>query len=317
MPISSTTRRPVSRALRGSVAGLAAALFAVLPATTAPVFAVPPAHTAPTNANQQQSLGISAPNARDIGGYPTQRGGGKIRFGLVYRSDALNRLTPADQQKLESLQIGKIIDFRSPNEMKASPDQLPSSIPYSAQSIWDPNNDFYLMVSNTIAGGPQVQQEKFGNGQAAQIMRDYYRWLVTDGNARAQFASTLTDIANSPNAVLYHCTSGKDRTGLMTAILMSALGVPTDEIYKDYLASNGYLAASNKAQMDALVQRGLVTDPSLFDPILGVQADYLDASFDQMRKSYGSVDRFLSEGLGVDSATVDALKAKLLDKPGN
>ncbi|MEV5648513.1 tyrosine-protein phosphatase [Nocardia sp. NPDC052254] len=315
MPISSPVRRPVSRVLRGSLVGLAAAFIAVVPTATMPAFAVPPAHTAP--ANQQQSLSISAPNARDIGGYPTQRGGGKIRYGLVYRSDALNRLSPADQQKLASLRIGKIIDFRSPNEMKASPDQLPPAIPYSAQSIWDPANDFYLMVSSTIAGGPQVQQEKLGNGQGAQIMRDYYRWLVTDANARAQFAAALRDIAASPDAVLYHCTSGKDRTGWMTAILMSALGVPKGQIYKDYLASNDYLAASNKAQMDALVQRGLVTDPSLFDPILGVRADYLDASFDQARQSYGSVDRFLSDGLGIDSATVDALKAKLLDKPGN
>ncbi|MGA4787811.1 tyrosine-protein phosphatase [Nocardia sp. AB354] len=308
---------PISHVLRGSVAGLAAALIAVLPAATTPAFAAPPlVHTAPATSDQQQSLGISAPNARDIGGYPTQHGGGKIRFGLVYRSDALNRLTPADQQKLASLQIGKAIDFRSPNEMKAAPDQLPSSIPYSAQSVWDPNNDFYLMVSSIIAGGPQVQQDKLGDGKAAQIMRDYYRWLVTDGSARAQFASALKEIANSPNAVLYHCTSGKDRTGWMTAILMSALDVPKGQIYKDYLASNDYLAASNKAQMDALVQRGLVTDPSLFEPILGVQADYLDASFDQVQQSYGSFDRFLSDGLGVDSATVDALKAKLLDKPG-
>ncbi|WP_227980570.1 tyrosine-protein phosphatase [Nocardia spumae] len=308
---------PISHVLKGSVAGLAAALIAVLPVATTPALAAPPlVHTAPEIANQQQSLSISAPNARDIGGYPTQHGGGKIRYGVVYRSDALNRLTPADQQKLQSLQVGTIIDFRSPNEMKASPDQLPPAIPYSAQSIWDPNNDFYLMVSSTIAGGPQVQQDTLGNGKAAQIMRDYYRWLVTDDNARAQFAATVKDIANSPNAVLYHCTSGKDRTGWMTAILMSALDVPKGQIYKDYLASNDYLAASNKAQMDALVQRGLVTDPSLFEPILGVQADYLDASFDQVRRSYGSFDRFLSDGLGVDSATVDALKAKLLDKPG-
>ncbi|MEU6560314.1 tyrosine-protein phosphatase [Nocardia nova] len=314
MPISSPTRTPRSQVLRGSLAGLAAALIAVVPTATTPALAAPPAHTAP--ANQQQSLGISAPNARDVGGYPTQHGGGKIRYGLVYRSDALNRLTPADQQKLESLRIGKIIDFRSPNEMKAAPDQLPASIPYSAQSIWDPANDFYLMVSNIIAGGPQVQQEKLGNGKGAQIMRDYYRWLVTDDNARAQFASAIKDIANSPDAVLYHCTSGKDRTGWMTAILMSALDVPKGQIYKDYLASNDYLAASNKAQMDALVQRGLVTDPSLFDPILGVRADFLDASFDQVRRSYGSFDRFLSHGLGIDSATVDALKSKLLDKHG-
>lgn len=307
---------PISHVLRGSVAGLAAVLVAVLPAATTPAFAAPPVvHTAPAPSDHQQSLDISAPNTRDIGGYPTQHGGGKIRYGLVYRADALNRLTAADQKKLAEREI-EVVDFRSPNEIEAGPDKLPASVPYRKQSIWDPNNDFYLLVSGIIAGGPQVQQEKLGNGKGAQIMRDYYRWLVTDDNARAQFAATLKQIATSPDPVLYHCTSGKDRTGWMTAILMSALGVPKGQIYKDYLASNDYLAASNKAQMDALVQRGLVEDPALFAPILGVQSDYLDASFDQVRRSYGSFDRFLSDGLGIDSGTIDALRAKLLDKPG-
>ncbi|RDI54301.1 tyrosine-protein phosphatase [Nocardia mexicana] len=306
----------ISHVLRGSVAGLAAAFLAVLP-TTGSVLAAPLVHTAPAESGQQQSLGISAPNARDIGGYPTQHGGGKIRYGLVYRTDALDKLTAADQQRLASLNIGKALDLRSPNEVKANPDKLPASIPYSPLPIWDPNNDFYLYVSNIVAGGPAVQQEKLGDGKAADFMRTYYRWMITDPTARGQFATAIKEIAAAPGAVLYHCTAGKDRTGWTTAILMSALGVPKGQIYKDYLASNDYLAASNKATMDALVQRGLVTDPSLFDPILGVQRDYLDAAFDQAEQSYGSFDRFLSDGLGVDGGTVDALKTKLLDKPGN
>ncbi|WP_280269552.1 tyrosine-protein phosphatase [Nocardia wallacei] len=304
----------ISHVLRGSVAALAAAFLAVLPAATGPALAAPPPHTAPADAGQQQPLGISAPNARDIGGYPTQHGGGKIRYGLVYRTDALDKLTAADQQRLASLNIGKVLDLRSPNEVKANPDKLPASIPYSPLPIWDPSNDFYLYVSNIIAGGPAVQQEQLGDGKAADFMRRYYRWMVTDATARGQFATAIKEIAAAPGALLYHCTAGKDRTGWTTAILMSALGVPEGQIYKDYLASNDYLAASNKATIDALVQRGLVTDPSLFEPILGVQRDYLEAAFDQAEQSYGSIEGFLSDGLGIDSGTAEALRAKLLDK---
>ncbi|MGW4719147.1 tyrosine-protein phosphatase [Nocardia sp. NPDC004260] len=299
----------ISRAVRGAVTGVAAALIAVFPPTTTALAGPGLVHTVHDRSMQLSS----APNARDIGDYPTQ-GNGKLRTGVVFRTDALDKLTAADQQKLVTSGITAVIDFRSPNESGANPDKLPASIPALARPVYDPGNDFYLMVGKAVQGGPAVQQQMFGDGKAAGIMRDYYRWLVTDAAARAQFGAAIRDIVNANGPVLFHCTAGKDRTGWMTAILMTALGVPKGQVYKDYLESNDNLAASNKTTMDGLVAKGLVTDPALFDPILGVRAEYLDAAFDQAAASFGSFDRFVTDGLGVDGATLEALKAELLPR---
>ncbi len=287
--------------------GVAAALIAVFPSTT-----VASAGPALVHTVHDRSMHLStAPNARDIGDYPTQ-GNGKLRTGVVFRTDALDKLTAADQQQLVTSGITKVIDFRSPTESGANPDKLPASIPAVARPVYDPANDFYVMVGKAVQGGPAVQQQMLGDGKAAGIMRDYYRWLVTDATARAQFGATVRDIATANGPVLFHCTAGKDRTGWMTAILMTTLGVPKGQVYKDYLESNDNLAAGNKALMDGLVAKGLVTDPALFEPILGVSREFLDAAFDQADASFGSFDRFVSEGLGIDGATLEALKSKLL-----
>ncbi|MET8873337.1 tyrosine-protein phosphatase [Nocardia sp. NPDC004604] len=308
-----------SRAYRGAVAAAAAVLVGVLPALAGPASAGPalsgpaaPVLLSPGQADRPMGL-AHAPNARDIGGYPA-KGGSKLATGVVYRSDALAKLGASDQQKLVSFNISQVIDFRSPTETGRDPDQLPAAIRRTEQPVYDPANDFYLMVARLIQAGPAAQQEALGGGKAAQIMRDYYGWFVSNPSARAQFAQAFRDIATAQGAVLYHCTAGKDRTGWMTAILMSALDVPKGQIYSDFLDSNDNLAAGNKALLDGLVAQGLVTDRALWEPILGVQRDFLDVAFDQVQTSYGSFDRFLSDGLGVDAATLDALRAKLLTK---
>ncbi|MED5800614.1 tyrosine-protein phosphatase [Gordonia sp. Z-3] len=272
-----------------------------LPDATPVASAAPPAGA---------SIGISAANARDIGGYVT-RNGSVVRTGVVYRSNALNTLTDVDKQKLTRLGVTHIIDVRSPNEVAANPDNLPP-VRYTKRPIWNPADDFYVRVNRIIGAGPAAQREALGSGKAAQMMRDYYRWMVTDPAARHQMGATLRDIATVPTPLLIHCTSGKDRTGLTSAVLLTLLGVPEPAVYEDFLTSNDRLADGNAAQMKALVDHGLVSDPSLFAPILGVQRDFLEASFDQMRRSYGSFQRYLSRGLGLDIPTIRALSTRML-----
>ncbi|AZG45985.1 tyrosine-protein phosphatase [Gordonia insulae] len=300
--LTSFRRRTVVRTAAATLAiGLASTAIGAIPTAT------PVASAAPSGA---ASLGISAANARDVGGYAT-RTGAIVATGVVYRSNALNTVTDLDKQKLTRLGITHIIDVRSPNEAAANPDNLPPAR-YTPRPIWNPDDDFYVKVNRIIGAGPVGQREALGSGRAAQMMRDYYRWMVTDPGARHQIGTTLRDIATATTPLLYHCTSGKDRTGLISAVLLTALGVPEPLVYRDYLASNERLAAGNTAQMAALVDHGLVTDPSLFAPILGVQRDFLAASFDQIRRSYGSFGRYLTRGLGLDASTMKALSATML-----
>ncbi|MFE3190420.1 tyrosine-protein phosphatase [Nocardia sp. NPDC059240] len=307
----------ISRAVRGTLTGVAAALIAAVPITLTPAVQAAPTSSilrqAPVGADFKLQ---AAPNARDIGGVAANNGVAKIKSGVVFRTDALNRLTAADQQTLVAAGVTKVIDFRSPTERAASPDVLPGSIPEESLPVYDPNNDFYLFFAKLVQGGPTVQQQQLGDGKGAEYMRNYYKWMVTDSTARTQFATALKEIANAPGAILYHCTAGKDRTGWMTAILMSILGTPDAAIYDNYLLSNDRLAASNKATLDGLVAKGLVTDPSLFTPVLGVQSDYLAAAFGQAVQSYGTMNAFVSQGLGLDGATVGKLQAKLIEQGG-
>ncbi|WP_157354953.1 tyrosine-protein phosphatase [Nocardia terrae] len=307
----------ISRALRGTLTGVAAALIAAVPITLTPAVQAAPTSSILRQAPVGADFALQgAPNARDIGGVAANNGVAQIKSGQVFRTDALNHLTGTDQQTLIAAGVTKVIDFRSPTERAQNPDSLPASIPEESLPVYDPNNDFYLFFAKAVQGGPTVQQQLLGDGKAAQFMVDYYKWMVTDPTARAQFGTALKDIANASGPVLYHCTAGKDRTGWMTAILMSILGTPNAAIYDNYLLSNDRLAASNKATMDALVAKGLVTDPSLFAPVLGVQSDYLDAAFAQAVQSYGTMNNFVFQGLGIDGATVGILQAKLIQQGG-
>ncbi|WP_018179596.1 tyrosine-protein phosphatase [Jongsikchunia kroppenstedtii] len=280
--------------------------------------AVPTASATPAGAGA--SMGITPANARDIGGYDGLFGS-TVKTGLVYRSNAMTNLNAADLAKLATTGITDIIDFRSPAEAAAAPDSLVPTASNTKRPIYDPSNDFYALVGSILAGGASNIQAKLGNGGGATIMENYYRWVIaTPGpTARNQLAATFKEAATSPTPILYHCTSGKDRTGMMTAILLTALGTPKNEVYEDYLKSNANLAASNAATIAGL-EAGYHLDAAtahLMDPILGVQASFLDAAFDQMNKSFGSFANFVRTGLGIDDATLAALRKKMLNSPGN
>ncbi|GAB4584104.1 tyrosine-protein phosphatase [Nocardia sp. IFM 10818] len=304
----------ISRAVRGTLTGVAASLIAVFPATLTPAAAAPSISILPQAPADGDFSLTRAPNAGDIGGVAAFAG--TIKNGLVYRTDALDKLTDADQQKLITYGVTKIIDFRSPTERAANPNKVPASIPTQLLPVYDPNNDFYTFIGGIITGGHDKQQEMLGNGKAAQIMKDYYKLFVTDATMRDQFGTALREIAGASGPVLYHCTAGKDRTGWMTAILMNILGTDQFTIFDNFLESNDRLAASNKATLDALEKQGLIKDRSLFEPLLGVQREFLQASFGQAAMSYGSMERFISDGLGIDRATIDTLRDKLIQRPG-
>lgn len=255
-----------------------------------------------------------APNARDAAGNGYRiEGNGHVRTGLVFRSDALNTLTSAEQSALRADGVTEVLDLRTAAEISAAPDQLPSSINHVAVSI-----DDTALVNTTnaaISGGPAKQVALLGNGKAQQLMVQLYRQMITDATDRRQLATALTDIANTNAPIMYHCTAGKDRTGLVSALLLTALGVPRATVSDDYLQSNTDLKASNDAQIAKLEQAGLVTTATapLLTPILDVDKSYLDASFNQIAQSYGSFDNFLTKGLGLDNTILTKLRQRLIE----
>ncbi|MBO2449326.1 tyrosine-protein phosphatase [Actinomadura barringtoniae] len=244
-----------------------------------------------------------ANNVRDLGGY-TAGNGRHVRYGLVYRSASLSKVTPAGVAALGRLRLSAAVDFRSQGEVSGDgTDRLPKGVTPVAAPI-NP-------ASTTLLSLPaDLLKALLAENKAAGFMELSYRGFIHDPASRKQFAGALRRIAAGKGAVLYHCTAGKDRTGTMSAILLTTLGVNKKQVYADYLRSNRELAASNAAQLAKLKKYGI--DPALVSPLLTVQASYLDAAFDQIKRDYGTFDAFLGKGLGIDAATKAKLRHRLL-----
>ncbi|WP_405531907.1 tyrosine-protein phosphatase [Streptomyces avidinii] len=309
----------MSRArIRLTTAAAAAALaVGILPASAYPATA-PGAGVGARYHHQQQAETIrqiplqGAVNVRDIGGYRTWTGG-QVRQGLVYRSDALSKLTAGDVTTVAGLGLKKVVDFRIPMELQYDgADRLPAGLSPTSRPVSDLGL-YGTLVGAIGSGDPVTQEQMLGGGRAEAYMRDIYRTFVTGPENRAQFAATLREIADGRQGpVLYHCTSGKDRTGWMSYVLLRALAVPEDTAERDYLASNTFRAAYDAQVRAGLRQSGRMQNPELLIPLQEVRQDYLDSATAQMEADYGSFYGYLTQGLGLDLRTLARLQDRMV-----
>ena len=265
---------------------------------------------------ERSSLGlVNATNARDLGGYPAA-GGRWVRRGRLYRANALNRLTEADIETLGGLRLACLIDFRHPDEIDLiGPNRLPTTPPVRqvALPLYDPAHDVFTTVSALLTGRAGAESMvRLRDGEVAAAMLELYRWFVTSPTAREAFASALRVIASSDELpLLFHCTAGKDRTGWLSALVLSALGVDRSVITEDYLWTNELNAPGRAYVLARLTDR--IEDPTLLLPLLEARLEYLDEAFAEVDRGYGGMDSYLRDGLGLDGATIEALRANLLE----
>ena len=142
-------------------------------------------------------------------------------------------------------------------------------------------------------------------------MENMNRTFVTDAVVRKSFTDMFNQIATTSGAQVIHCTAGKDRTGWASAILQSLVGVSPQTIMSDYLLTNQYSAKSIESQL-AYIETLSPAQAALYSPLLHVEASYLQAGLDQLKASYGSVQNYLLNGLGLSPQTIAALVVKLV-----
>ncbi len=248
-----------------------------------------------------------APNFRDLGGYRSADGR-SVKWGLLYRSNALDKLSEADQAYLERLGLQRIVDFRAADETEDAPDRL---APPLATAV------LHLPIEFK---GLNVRQfrRRILHGDTAGLRFDT---LLVDANQAMvrQFSPVFRDwlhglTADGGAPQVFHCTAGKDRTGFAAAVLLLSLGVPRDTMMQDYLASNAYLEAANTRSMCLMRVFSLFrTDPASVRPLLIVEPQYLDSAFGAMQQDYGSIDGYLQQALGVDAAFRQQLRERFLE----
>jgi len=235
-----------------------------------------------------------AVNFRDIGGYKT-KDGKKIKLGLLYRSAALNTLTDADLAKLEALHIKYDFDFRGPYEVKTAPDKIPTgttriSLPAGSENVGDSTymkNMAKYMKSDSFLISFYTVLTPF---------KDRYTPL---------FDSLLSNKTASP--ILFHCTAGKDRTGIAAALILYALGVDENTIYEDYEATNYYRRNEN-AKAIAQMTKYYGLDEKTATNLMGAKKEYIQATFATIKAQYGTMDHYLEKVLGLTKSKIATLK---------
>ncbi|MDV6273905.1 tyrosine-protein phosphatase [Rhodococcus erythropolis] len=266
-----------NRIARPAATLLCAAILACVPvpALAGGIPALEQAGPAAAQATADRSLHLAgASNARDIGGYLTEDGH-TVRWGKVFRSNALDKLTPTDLSSLSERGVESVDDFRTVVERTLSQDRIPDG----ARSSW-----FDVIGTNPA------------NLPALVDMPTMYSLMVTDPGASRAFHDALANVANSDGAVLYHCSAGKDRTGWMTAVLLTLLGVSRADVNADYMLSNQYLT-------------GPRTGSAFID---GVEQSWLDTSFATVDRVYGDFDNYVRDGLQLSEGDIAQLAHTLL-----
>lgn len=256
-------------------------------------------------------------NFRDLGGI-VNKNGKKIRKKMLYRSNALNDLNEADQSILvDYYGVKSVIDFRNETERLSKPDSLPENVKYfplagSSMKLGDAdytNNKKRMSTNDKIKLGLTQRYENM-----EEKMKDTMRSFVTDPVKRAMYSQMLWTCLNEEAAVLIHCTAGKDRCGFGCAILLSALDVPKEAIYKDYLYTNVMKAKENERKMADFVS--LTQDRMLLknlNSMLIASATYMDAAMEEIDRIFGDVQGFLVQGLSFDSEAQSQLRMRFLE----
>jgi protein-tyrosine phosphatase len=154
---------------------------------------------------------------------------------------------------------------------------------------------------------PKEANAALGDGKAEALMAQAYRDFVSLPSAREAFRRLFIEIARQDNLpALFHCTTGKDRTGWAAAALLSLLDVPEETVLEDFLRSNDYILPFYQKEIDAWAAAG--GDPAIMSALYGVRPQYLEASFDEMRTRYGAIEDYFSKALEIDAAGQKALR---------
>jgi protein-tyrosine phosphatase len=254
-----------------------------------------------------QSLGIkSVPNLRDLGGYQT-KDGATVKRGLLYRSNQLHHVGPEDMQKLAKLGLKNSFDLRTYAERQPRPDEVPPEVDVVWLDVLADAPGAGPAQNEKLMKDPKAANEAFGGGKADEGFKESYRQFVSLPSARHEFRKLFLMLGdNNELPALFHCTTGKDRTGWAAAALLTLLGVPKEVIMEDYLKSNDYIIPMYQKVIDEFVKAG--GEKEIPMTLLGVKEAFLEAAFDEMEKNYGTIEKYFSKGLRIDSAQQKALR---------
>ena len=246
-----------------------------------------------------------APNFRDLGGYEA-RDGRRLKWGKLYRSSKLSRLTEPDINYVRRLGLTLICDFRQVLEQELEPTVLGDGHSALLASLPIAPGSSHSFLENLHKGIIAVEN---ASGFMEEINRDFV------ANQMPRYAEMFQLLLAGDQQLLIHCASGKDRTGFGAALILDVLGVDEEAIVADYLLTNNYLPLDKEIERlsaEFTDQTGSAVSAEVLRPMLEVRPEYIRACFDEIRKRYESKEHFYESALSLDSAGVARLKDRYL-----
>jgi protein-tyrosine phosphatase len=228
-------------------------------------------------------------NMRDLGGLPLA-GGGATRSGRLLRSDVPLRLPPADLATLGRLGLRTVVDLRQAHELEREPSALTgrSDVTVHHVELWTLVND----------GGEQPDDPWSITG--------FYLALLE--HAGAAFAASARILADAEGAALFHCTAGKDRTGMLAMLLLDLAGVERDALVADFALTDARIEPIRTRLLDDAERRGIARAD--FVRLLGATPDLIEPALEHLDRRHGGAAAYLRRH-GVSDPTLERLHAKL------
>ncbi|MCC9044462.1 tyrosine-protein phosphatase [Myroides sp. M-43] len=232
-------------------------------------------------------------NFRDMGGIMNKEGK-QIVWGHFFRSGHLSKLKANEFDKVNGLGIKTVIDLRTDKELAKKPDRIPAGISYNNVQVYDDSEDMFSKTKKEVLKG------KITPIQADSLVMEFYKLYMLEN---PQFVKGIVDqLFDSDDAVLFHCSAGKDRTGMIGALVLSILEVDREIILSEYMLSNNY-RAKEVEKLLKLAKIGKVIYPKIDYQVIEnfswIKPIYIEAMFRGIEGKYGSMDNYITNGLGI------------------
>ncbi len=251
----------------------------------------------------ERKLPLEGPrNFRDLGGYPTHDGR-RVRWGQVFRADSLAELTNADITYLERLGLTRVIDLRGDGEVSERPNRLAGRAPFSYVQMPIGESDF-----SPAEWARKFESGEFGEIDASWLVRGYQRTL--DERAH-RVGLVLRQLAATSSPAVFHCTAGKDRTGVVSALLLLVLGVPREVVIGDYSLTALYTGNRIPAADQWFAERGI--DPARAAHVLSSRREAMEVTLAHLDAVHGGPERFVREKAGLAESEIGALREWLIE----
>ncbi len=258
----------------------------------------------PTNDSRERLVPLEGTqNFRDLGGYATADGG-CVRWGHLFRADALSTLTDADLAHLADRGLRLVIDFRGDEEVALEPGRLREAPGVTTHHAPIGEN-----------ASPAEWRARFESGDLGDLDEGWLgRTYVGMLDARPEaFAGAIRTLASaSALPAVFHCTAGKDRTGVMAMLVLRLLGVSREDVIADYALTARYTGNKIKAASRWFTEMGV--DLEVAGHLFAARPENLAVALDHLEAAHGGIERYALDNMGLGASVVEDLRSALVER---